>query len=715
MRGSSPTARQPALGWLLAAIGGACGIAVAQPLYDVVGHAPAFFVAHQADGWDVALLCLALSIALPLALALPAVLVHRLHTGLGRTLAMAALALCGAALGAGIARRADLGATLAVAFTLTAGAATAWLARSPRGLRALGLLGVGVLVFPALLLARAEVRALFPDRGDEPAAARSDLARTPPVVLVVFDELPLVSLLDAERGIDAGRFPNFARLAATATWYSEATTVAQSTVYSVPSILSGRYPIEHKQMAPTARSYRYNLFTILGSDFAFNDWESSTHLCPQRLCKPPEMWTIARRRRLPAMLLDLSAIFAHQIVPRAWSAGLPPVDDQWRDFWGPRAGPGGELPNELSERTGRPADVFAWFLNSLRPAGAKPAVHFAHVMLPHQPWRWLPDGRAYEVRDRSPHGLVHQQWQGSEWEVTQAQQRHLLTLGFVDTLLGDLLRTLERRELLDDALLVVTADHGGTFLRGTQRRNLGSQALDPIVSVPLFVKFPHQRAGVVDARNAELIDILPTILEVLGVRAPRPIDGVSLRAPAEVKGEAKRTYRTGTADMGSGGRPVVYALGETASRHEAAALQRERFGYGSWDSVFAIGPRPELHGAAVAHLPTAQAPAGARIVGLERFAAIDPDADPLPLQVAGDLEGSRGAPPAVLAVALDGTIRCTTESYATESGTQAFTALLPPNALRRGANRLEVFRVAGLPAAPTLERLALAPQNGGSR
>ena len=63
-----------------------------------------------------------------------------------------------------------------------------------------------------------------------------------PVAVVVFDELPLASLMTREGKFNDQRFPNFARLANQATWYRNATSVAPSTPESVPTILTGEYP-----------------------------------------------------------------------------------------------------------------------------------------------------------------------------------------------------------------------------------------------------------------------------------------------------------------------------------------------------------------------------------------------------------------------------------------------------------------------------------------
>ena len=49
-----------------------------------------------------------------------------------------------------------------------------------------------------------------------------------------------------------------------------------------------------------------------------------------------------------------------------------------------------------------------------------------------------------------------------------------------------------------------------------------------ILPVPLFIKSPHQETGKRDDGNAETIDILPTIAELLEQEIPWAVDGVSL-------------------------------------------------------------------------------------------------------------------------------------------------------------------------------------------
>jgi len=88
-----------------------------------------------------------------------------------------------------------------------------------------------------------------------------------------------------------------------------------------------------------------------------------------------------------------------------------------------------------------------------------------------------------------------------------------------DTLLGELIDALERRGLLASTLAVVTADHGEEFFEHgrTQHKQLYAE---PNLAVPLLLLVPGRPPRVVDA-PVELVDVLPTVLELLGL-PPHP-------------------------------------------------------------------------------------------------------------------------------------------------------------------------------------------------
>ena len=87
-------------------------------------------------------------------------------------------------------------------------------------------------------------------------------------MVVVFDELPLTSLLGPGGRIDAGRYPSFAALAHTANWYRGATAVHDSTALAVPAMLDGRYP--RRGLRSDVISHPVNLFTLLAHKYEVN-------------------------------------------------------------------------------------------------------------------------------------------------------------------------------------------------------------------------------------------------------------------------------------------------------------------------------------------------------------------------------------------------------------------------------------------------------------
>ena len=99
---------------------------------------------------------------------------------------------------------------------------------------------------------------------------------------------------------------------------------------------------------------------------------------------------------------------------------------------------------------------------------------------------------------------------------------------WTDDTIASMLRTLASAGLLDDTLVVVTADHGDEFL---EHGGKGHQATlyDEVVHGPLIVWAPGALpAGHVVAQPVTLADVTPTILDVLGIRPPADLTGRSL-------------------------------------------------------------------------------------------------------------------------------------------------------------------------------------------
>ena len=78
----------------------------------------------------------------------------------------------------------------------------------------------------------------------------------------------------------------------------------------------------------------------------------------------------------------------------------------------------------------------------------------------------------------------------------QSWQRHLLQAGAADKLVGEVIDRLKETGMYRRAMVVVMADHGVSFRMGsTDRRTIVPANARDIAPIPLFVKYPKQRAG----------------------------------------------------------------------------------------------------------------------------------------------------------------------------------------------------------------------------
>ena len=124
--------------------------------------------------------------------------------------------------------------------------------------------------------------------------------------------------------------------------------------------------------------------------------------------------------------------------------------------------------------------------------------------------------------------------------VSQAERRHLLSqydgaIAYIDFEIDRLLSRLRAMNLYEDTLIVITSDHGEAF----GRRNLmehGVSTYQDQVYVPLIIKFPQGRAetrwhGTTREEPVGGIDLMPSILDTVGVDVPKGLDGRSLLRP----------------------------------------------------------------------------------------------------------------------------------------------------------------------------------------
>ena len=109
-------------------------------------------------------------------------------------------------------------------------------------------------------------------------------------------------------------------------------------------------------------------------------------------------------------------------------------------------------------------------------------------------------------------------------------------IAFTDHHIGRFLTHLRQRGLFDTALIVFTADHGEEFF---DHRSFGHARTlyNELINVPLLVKYPDQREGLVSERSVGTIDVFPTVLDLLDIAPSSSLSGVSLLAQPQDEDE----------------------------------------------------------------------------------------------------------------------------------------------------------------------------------
>lgn len=100
-------------------------------------------------------------------------------------------------------------------------------------------------------------------------------------------------------------------------------------------------------------------------------------------------------------------------------------------------------------------------------------------------------------------------------------------IAYGDEHFGRLIDRLKADGLYDDAFIVFTADHGEEFWDHGQTLH-GHSLYNELVRVPYIMKLPgNAHAGAVVEADASLMDVVPTILNLLG-QSPSNLDGTDL-------------------------------------------------------------------------------------------------------------------------------------------------------------------------------------------
>ena len=341
-----------------------------------------------------------------------------------------------------------------------------------------------------------------------PAPARAELPRRDyNVLLVLFDTLR------ADRtepyGSKTVQTPEMAKLAAQGTTFVHARANASWTAPSVASLLTGTYASRHG---------------VRGMG-AFKRLAQISTLAPS-LPYLPEL--LQARGYTTLAVLNNAAVSPELGFARGF--------ETTQEFFRSREE---VLEQQLSPTEQADLVWDRFFEPVLEQSGSAPFFFFLHEIDPHNPYQVPPpfDSMYGTFADVDPALFsalrIHMRYASDPSAVSAREIEYLLSLyaaevSFMDGYLGRLLERLDAADLRRDTVVVFLSDHGESL---TQHGRIGhgDTLYDEVLRVPLILSLP----GVIPAGRrveapVELVDVAPTVLDLLGAEAPPDLQGRSL-------------------------------------------------------------------------------------------------------------------------------------------------------------------------------------------
>ncbi|ETX00637.1 MAG: hypothetical protein ETSY1_10480 [Candidatus Entotheonella factor] len=166
----------------------------------------------------------------------------------------------------------------------------------------------------------------------------------------------------------------------------------------------------------------------------------------------------------------------------------------------------------------------------------KPTFLYVHYIDPHWPYTPpQPYDRAFDAeRNPSIRQADTDPLQLAQGRVEQRKVSHTLDqydgeILFTDHHVGRLLDGLERLGMLQNALIIVTSDHGEEFWEHGQRGH-DKTLYEEVLHVPFLMSWPGRiPAGSTFDEMANLVDVMPTVLDMVGLRPVPGLQGFSLQ------------------------------------------------------------------------------------------------------------------------------------------------------------------------------------------
>jgi len=265
--------------------------------------------------------------------------------------------------------------------------------------------------------------------------------------------------------------PNLDALASEGSLFESAFSTAPITLPSHTSIMTGTYPMFHGTR------------------------DNSTYVVREDVTTMAEV--------LAEKGYDTGAVVGAFVLDSQFNLdqGFAQYDDDLDEMWSKD-----ELEDRAKDAFGfaeRKANlVTAAALRWLRQPRSKPLFLWLHYFDPHQP-----------VNPPEPHH-------------SRFTEPYCAQLAFGDDQIGHVFNELKKQGVYDKTLIVVTADHGeGLLDHGEPTHSL--LIFDSTIRVPLIVRMPGAPEGQRFHRLTSTVDIMPTVMDLVGLETPTDVQGRS--------------------------------------------------------------------------------------------------------------------------------------------------------------------------------------------
>jgi choline-sulfatase len=239
-----------------------------------------------------------------------------------------------------------------------------------------------------------------------------------------------------------------------------------------------------------------------------------------------------------------------------WQRSLrehPPRGGDQRRPWRPFLDPAREWLNADARAMGLPAEAMqsTFFVERavefLRRKHDRPFAMIVSFYEPHSPFHFPENwSRRFQAGQFATSPVSNQDRREqpeifaslTDLDVRGIQAAYFTSLSFVDSRIGRLIEGLDEMELSDRTLVVYVGDNG--YMVGQHGRFEKHCFYEPAVRIPMIMRWPgHIESGRQILDLVEMVDVMPTVLQLMHLPVPPDLDGVNLEPLLEGKPGAK--------------------------------------------------------------------------------------------------------------------------------------------------------------------------------